>query len=257
MRLCFTSLAYPELSLADVLERAVRMGFDGVELRVSDDGIHVRPVSPIPHTQLELLKSYNIPVPVLSSYLRLSEMRGDDRDPALSLANNLVKLAAEIGASGLRVYGGEFPKASECVVNGYKLLARVAGDHGVRILIETHDHLADTSNIAELLDLSDEPLFLYDPANIIFAGGSHGEAFELLRGRIGHVHLKDFIVREGKRVFTRPGEGVVPLREIVSDLRLSGYVGYLSVEWERFWHRYLVSGDIILPLYRDYLRRLI
>ncbi len=257
MRLCFTSLAYPELSLAEVLERAVRMGFDGVELRVADDGVHLKPAPPIPRTQLELLKSYNLPVPVLSSYLRLSEMLSDDTGSAFQLASNLVKLAVEIGASGLRVYGGEFPKDTERVVNGYKLLARISGDRGVRIMIETHDYLADTSNIAELLGLSDELIFLYDPANIIYAGGSHGEAFKLLAGRIGHVHLKDFVWRGGRRVFTPPGEGVVPLKEIVSDLRQSGYEGYLSVEWERFWHRDLAGGDDILPLYRDYLRRLI
>ncbi len=233
------------------------MGFDGVELRVADDGVHLKPVSPIPRQQLELLKSYNLPVPVLSSYLRLSEIHSGEKSPVFSLGNNLVKLAAEIGASGLRVYGGEFPKSPEAVVNGYKLLARMAGDYGVKILIETHDHLADTSNIAELLRLSDEPLFLYDPANIIFAGGSHGEAFKLLAGRICHVHLKDFVVREGRRVFTPPGEGVVPLGEIVSDLKRSGYTGYISVEWERFWHRDLPSGDYILPLYRDHLRRLL
>lgn len=243
--------------MAEVLERAVIMGFDGVELRVAEDGIHLSPVSPIPRQQIEFLESYNLPVPVLSSYLRLSEMQGGDRTPAASLANNLVKLAAEIGASGLRVYGGEFPKSPERVINGYKRLVRIAEDYDVKIMIETHDHLAETSNIAKLLGLSDEPIFLYDPANIILAGGSHGEAFKLLKGRIWHVHLKDFVASEGRRFFTPPGEGVVPLPEIVSDLKQSGYVGYLSVEWERFWHRDLVSGDIILPLYRDYLRRLI
>jgi hypothetical protein len=49
MRIAFTSLAYPELTLGEVLERVRRFGYDGLELRVADDGQHLRPN--LPRTQ--------------------------------------------------------------------------------------------------------------------------------------------------------------------------------------------------------------
>ncbi|MEM0445728.1 MAG: sugar phosphate isomerase/epimerase family protein [Nitrososphaerota archaeon] len=257
MKLCFTTLAYPELSLGEVLERAVRMGFDGVELRVAEDGVHLKPEAPLQPSQLQLIKSYGLPIPVLSSYLRLTDLYGSGGEPATSLAANLLKLASELQARFIRVYGGETAPGFEKIAEGYKFLKTLAEEYGVEILVETHDHLAILPNIERLLRLSENVKFLYDPANIIYAGSPHAEAFKVLRNKIMHVHLKDFVVSGGMRVFTRPGEGVVPLREIVSDLRGAGYEGFLSVEWERFWHRDLLSGDKILPIYRDYLRSLI
>ncbi len=32
------------------------------------------------------------------------------------------------------------------------------------------------------------------------------------------------------------GEGEVPVREIIGLLAAGGYAGYLSVEWEKYWH---------------------
>ncbi|MEM4289052.1 MAG: sugar phosphate isomerase/epimerase family protein [Nitrososphaerota archaeon] len=257
MRLCFTTLAYPELTLAEVLERAVRMGFDGVEIRVAGDGVHLKPEAPLNPSHLQLIRSYSLPIPVLSSYLRLTDFYGGDREAATLLASNLLKLASELQAKFIRVYGGEASQGFERMAEAYRSLASMAEDYGVELLVETHDDLAMLPNIEGLLRISGDVRFLYDPANIIYAGWPHAEAFKLLRGKIMHVHLKDFIISGGSRVFTKPGEGVVPLREIVYDLREAGYGGFISVEWERFWHRDLPSGDIMLPIYRDYLRGLI
>lgn len=256
MKLSFTSLAYPELTLAEVLQRAVNMKFDGVELRVADDGVHLKPEHPIPRDVRETLRSFDIPVPVLSSYLRLSDLTSGRRE-ALALASSVIEMAADVGAIGVRVYGGGESLSAEALADCYRELERMAGKRGVQVLVETHDVLAELPNIRALISNCSEVKFLYDPANVIFAGWTHGEAFNLLADRVAHVHIKDFIVRGGRRVFTPPGEGTVPLNEILSDLKSSGYDGFVSVEWERFWHRELPSGDVILPIYRDYLRRLI
>lgn len=257
MRLSFTSLAYPELSLSEVLKRAVEMGFDGVELRVADDGIHLRPEHPIPSQQLKLIKSYGLPVPVLSSYLRLSDFAGERREHAERLARVLVEMAGEVDADGVRIYAGDPTPGYARIAEFYRQISDLADEVGVEILLETHDTLAEVPEIARLLREISEVKFLYDPANLIFAGYSHKEVFKLMFNRIRHVHLKDFRVSEGKRIFTKPGEGIVPLIEIVSDLKEAGYDRYISVEWERFWHRELASGDEILPAYRDYLRCLL
>jgi len=262
LKLSFTTLAYPELGLPEILGRAEAMGFEGVEIRVADDGIHLKPEFPPPRALLDELGSYRLEVPVLSSYVKLTDISSSTGGRVLGLVEKLARIADVVGAQCVRVYGGrlgaDIYEGLKILVKCYNEASRAAGKHGVSLLLETHDNLAQIDRIEGLVSISgDELKFLYDPANIIFAGGSHYHAYRILSRRIAHVHLKDFIVRGEERVFTKPGEGVVPIAEIVSDLKQCGYSGYLSVEWERFWHRNLPSGDEILPIYRDYLRGLI
>jgi len=63
------------------------------------------------------------------------------------------------------------------------------------------------------------------------------------------------VVKEGKRVYCRPGEGIVPIPEILRSLKGIGFTGYVSVEWEKMWHPELEDSDVILPVYLKYLRR--
>jgi beta-glucosidase len=46
------------------------------------------------------------------------------------------------------------------------------------------------------------------------------------------VHLKD-VTAQG---LTLPGEGDLPIREMVNYLNENGYDGYFSLEWEKKWH---------------------
>jgi sugar phosphate isomerase/epimerase len=49
------------------------------------------------------------------------------------------------------------------------------------------------------------------------------------------VHIKD--VLEGKHVL--PGDGELPIREIIEYMTARGYDGYFSLEWEKYWRREL------------------
>ncbi len=261
MRLCFTSLAYPELGLAEVLKRAAKWGFDGVELRVADDGIHLRPETPIPSEAKALLERHRVPVAVLSGYLRASSLLTEGEEVGEKLGITLLRMAGEIGAMGVRIYGGEMShkprETARRIGEAVEGLKRRSGVAGVKILLETHDYLAIIDNLRYLIEEYPSAEILYDPANIIYAGGSHGEAFKIIGDRIAHVHIKDFRPEGGRRIFTPPGAGIVPIKEIIRDLRSAGYEGYVSIEWERYWHRDLTSGDLIIPKYRDYLRAII
>ena len=43
------------------------------------------------------------------------------------------------------------------------------------------------------------------------------------------------------------GEGEVPVREIIGLLAAGGYGGYFSVEWEKYWHPEIEEPEIALP----------
>ena len=43
------------------------------------------------------------------------------------------------------------------------------------------------------------------------------------------------------------GEGEVRVREIIGLLVAGGYTGYLSLEWEKYWHPDIEEARIALP----------
>ena len=59
---------------------------------------------------------------------------------------------------------------------------------------------------------------------------------------VRHVHMKDSIDRPSARhahTYVLPGEGQMPLEEVISLLTQRRFEGFVSLEWERKWHPYL------------------
>ncbi|AAK43136.1 Hypothetical protein SSO3034 [Saccharolobus solfataricus P2] len=190
MEIVFTSLAYPELSLEDVVERVSRFGFDGLELRVADDGKHLKPEFPINRKALEILSS--IKISDLAGYTRFHFSDESERKRNEKALETLIKMANSLNALGVRVYGGEFSEKSAIhrIAESLNRMNRIAEDYSVKILIETHDSLAKKDNIVKLLQELEEDIgFVYDPANVIYRQWCFTKLF----------HLKDIILVLSKR----------------------------------------------------------
>ncbi len=258
MRYAFTTLAYPDLKLPEVIERFKRFGFDALELRVADDGIHLKPSYPIEKSVKEIIG--DVKVSDLAGYAKFSSPDDLERERNIKLAETLILMAHDLGAGGVRVYAGQFKDSPEDAIKRVRMslngLAEFAEKNNVVLMIETHDEIAKLSFLLRLIEGLDERIGLvYDPANMIFAGERHEDVFPKIYTRVRHVHIKDFVVKDGKRLFVRPGQGVVPIKEIVRDLMKVGYQGYISVEWEKMWNRDIEDADVVLPLYLEYLKR--
>ncbi|MCC6058553.1 MAG: sugar phosphate isomerase/epimerase, partial [Desulfurococcaceae archaeon] len=164
------------------------------------------------------------------------------------------------GAKAVRAYAGRFPDSVENSINrvaeSLNKLADFADTHGVYIAIETHDELTRLEILLKLFNKLDPRIkILYDVANMIMVGEKHENVFPHISNRIVHVHIKDFIMVEGKRIFVRPGKGVVPICRVVKDLKSTGFKGYISIEWEKMWHPELEDPDIVIPLYIEFVKK--
>lgn len=250
--MAFSSLAYPELDLAGVVGRVKSFGYDALELRVADDGKHIRPSYPLSVNDSETLKS--VRVVDLAAYARFSSDQAQN-DKAQRLVGTLSQIASDLGARAVRVYVAD---VNEGAAKALDASAKIADRYDVKIMVETHDPvLSRLHNLQAFLQKSQKAWVLYDPANMIYAGERHEKVFPFIKDRIAHVHLKDFVFSGEKRVFCRPGIGVVPIKDIVKDLKESGYKGALSVEWERLWNPEMEPADGVLPDYLKYLRSLL
>ena len=72
-----------------------------------------------------------------------------------------------------------------------------------------------------------------------------------------HVHIKDSVTTDDSFQYCLPGEGDVPLGEIIDLLRSVSYQGWLSFEWEKRWHPELAEPEVALPAFARVVRDLL
>lgn len=162
-----------------------------------------------------------------------------------------VDIAAALSTKCVRIFPGT-PKDGIDVESGYALIRQglkecceYAGSKGIYLSMENHGVYGGiSSSLKRIMNEvgSDYLKTNPDTGNFLLGGENPVEAFRSLRGNIKNVHFKDFVICEkgvytgydGKQQFTGCvlGKGIVPLKEIVDELKATGYEGCISIEYE-------------------------
>ena len=169
------------------------------------------------------------------------ETRREQADAAFGEA---VELAVAIGAPNLNLLVGRalpgVPESRQraAIVSALRFLAPVAGEHGVRILlepinaIENPGFLAPTPGAAvELIEAAGPEHarhlgLLLDLYHVARAGDDPAAAIGRHREWIGHVQISDHPGRGA------PGTGELPIWDLLEQLRSSRYDGAVGFEYE-------------------------
>jgi len=123
------------------------------------------------------------------------------------------------------------------VVRRLRELCRMAEDNGIILGHENCDGWAGTGPEATLACLADvgSPALrlIFDTGNPVFYGQDPWAYYQAVREHIVHVHIKDYVrdaaVSGGCRAVF-PGEGDGRVRDIVADLKRTGYDSWYSME---------------------------
>jgi sugar phosphate isomerase/epimerase len=124
----------------------------------------------------------------------------------------------------------------------------------IELLLETHDAFCASSSCRQLLARLHEPIgIIWDSHHTWRLGGeTPRESWSQLSQWIRHVHVKDSVNKPSARhpyTYVLPGDGDMPVGQVVEVLSEHHFPGVVSLEWERLWHPYL-------PLLREALARL-
>ena len=156
-RIAFSTLAFPDATLAAAVSAGRRWGYSGVELRLID-GELIDPAMPAARRAQvrRTLAAGGLPVVAVDSSIRLT---GDNPGPDL---RRFLQLASDWEAPLVRVFGGaldppparrdQIRAAARVLEEAVPLAARL----GVAIGVETHDAFSASSAVAELLALLSE-----------------------------------------------------------------------------------------------------
>jgi sugar phosphate isomerase/epimerase len=181
-------------------------------------------------------------------------------DADLREAFGFVDLAADLGGPMIRLFAGapqgETPEATaRRTAERLEALAERGRRVGVVIAVETHDSFAAGEVIVTMLRNAPTDVGLvWDTLNTMVAGEQPEATFRFVADRLVHVHVKDGGLLPDPERNELFGEGSVPLPTIVHMLEVSGYDGWLSVEWEKLWQPSIPDADVALPAYAAGLR---
>jgi 5-keto-L-gluconate epimerase len=220
------------------MEKAARLGFDGIELALLD-------ATEVDPGRLRLdLAQYRLELPVISSGRVFSEGKvwfthpdQKIRREAVEKIKGLISLAGQLGSKvnigrvrGI-VHEGETRKTAEDrFIECMRDCADLAGTLGAEMLLEPVNRyeINFINNVSEALDLLDRLArpnvkVMPDVFHMNIEDASMVESLKQAGPRIGYVHFAD----SNRHA---PGQGHLNLAEIVGVLRQVGYDWYATAE---------------------------
>jgi sugar phosphate isomerase/epimerase len=241
MKYAFMSFSCPELTLGEMLALARRLGYNGIEPRLSSGhrhNIETTLDADARRTARRQIEDSGIALCCLATGARLA-------DPATARDNiesvrQAIALAGDLGCDRLRVFGGALATglsraaAIEVLARNLAALADEAAAAGVTLCLETHDDWTDPAHVAAVMRWAGHPAAAinWDIMHPVRQSGyTMDAAYDILKPWIRHVHFHDGIDVAGELQLRPVGAGVIDHRRAVQLLRAAGYDGYLSGEW--------------------------
>lgn len=242
MKYSFMSFSCPELTFPELLEVAQKYGYAGIEPRTNANHKHGIEFDASPEFRAACkarAAAAGIQIACVATSCRYA-------DPAIATAqiddtHRAIDLAADLGCSRIRVFGGQIPTgmsreaAIKQVVAALKSVADHAAQRGVVVCVETHDDWCDPKHLQAVMQQVNHHAIavnwdIMHPVRVTKVTMS--EAFSVLRPWIKHVHFHDGVSEaDGSVTLTPIGWGDINHRAAVQLLQNVKYPDFLSGEW--------------------------
>ncbi len=221
---------------AVAISLAKEQGLDGVELRSVWDS----PVELLSEEQTAalkaMLKEAGLRVSGIASSFLKDDWGNDDR----TKFDRVVKACHAFGCDHMR--GFSFWKSEDFSDEAFAAYLapydEILSKEGLVLMLE-NDPSVNLSTGAELARFFNKYDFknigiLWDPGNDIYTCGNavkpYPDEYELLRGAVRHVHIKDAVHNGKEGVGVAPGTGWLDLKGQLKALVADGYTGWVALE---------------------------
>ncbi|MFK7883025.1 MAG: sugar phosphate isomerase/epimerase family protein [Phycisphaerales bacterium] len=265
MKIAFSTVCCPELSVEDAIASAARWGFQGLEMRLAPKGVGASEFACDPMAinagQLhDLFEDAGVdPVglatgitfdkqvwpPVVGRLFQSEEIGVPETKAA-------VEQAAEAGIAHVRVFG-ERLGAGEPAAWGWRrvserlaLASQTARNTNTRVLIENSGSFARAADLKQLHDMVGRPhlAMSYSVLAAVQEGECPMDAIGSIIDGTEIVRIGD-IAEDGRPVPL--GEGTLPIEAFVGKLKELNYRGWIVYEYPRLWRTELVEAEAVLP----------
>jgi len=270
MKLAFSTLGCPDWELREIVAAARNWGYDGVELRAVGGSLDLLGRAEFAPAQLATTRAYfedaGIEICCVDTSCAFHSADQNERANQVKIALGHADLAARLGASLIRVFpdriqaGAEREATRDWIVTSLCDVAERLPD-GVNVALETHGDFARAEYAAEIVTLANHPQvkLIWDVANSVAAGDDIQHAARVVQPYLAHVHLRDAKPVAGSEHWlpVLAGVGRVSFAEAVAALGELNYDGFVSFEWEKYWHPEIEAPEVALPDFIDAIRKLV
>lgn len=247
------TMGTPNLDIYGAIKLFKNLGFDGVEVRVANNGqIDSESITDEEVRNIRLTAAHEgMEFSCLTSYYQ--NFMPAQRESVIANLCRIAQIACLLDCPLIRVYGGVEPYNQAGVwfndvwsytVTGLQEVARYAAALGVGLCVETHIGSL-TMSVRDCIKLIDDVNMnnvgmLFDYAWVELAGAETGaDAVRRAARYISHVHIKDWKLESRtplKKTSCLMGEGTVNWTAVIPVLKEIGYTGYISDEYEKYWY---------------------
>jgi sugar phosphate isomerase/epimerase len=270
MKLAFSTLGSPDWDLAEVIAGARKYGYAGVELRALRGSLDLPGCDDFASKQIattrEFLKREGIEICCVDSSCTFHSVDASERAVHVNLALDHADLATKLGAPLIRVFpdkiqpGAQREQTRDWIAACLNEVAeRMPID--VDVALETHGDFARAEAAVEIVELANhrKVKLIWDVANSVAAGDTIESAAKIVQPHLAHIHLRDAKPVSGSEHWlpVLAGCGRVSFKDAVVAIRNLDYDGYVSFEWEKYWHPEIEEPDVALPDFSNAIRNLL
>jgi len=258
----FSTLGCPKWDWKTILDNAVKWGYASIELRglQGEMDLPKRPEFSASGVKQSLkdLQALDLRVSDLGASTNLHVPEAAARQKQLDEGKRFIDLARQLQSPYVRVFGDKWvesephEKTIERIVLGLRELGAHAKGSGVGVIIETHGDFTESATIAEMVTKAGLPevAVLWDTHHTCVAGKEQpADTYKTIGAKVRHVHIKDSVPSGSEVRYVLPGQGKLPLREIVRVLAANKYKGFYGLEWEKAWHPEIEDPEVAFPHY--------
>jgi sugar phosphate isomerase/epimerase len=269
MKLAFSTLGCPNWELDQIAATARRLGYDGVELRAVGGSLDLLDRPEFRPGKLkatrELFAASNLEICCVDTSCTFHSPSRTERRAQIELALKHAELAAELGAPSIRVFPDRIQAgASRNETRDYisESLSEIAErlPQEVCVALETHGDFARSEATVEIVTRVNHPRVkvIWDVANSVAAGDSIAAAGHNVQRFLSHIHLRDArpVATSEHWLPVLAGTGEVSFTETLRLIEKLDYDGYVSFEWEKYWHPEIEEPEVALPDFINAIRKL-
>ncbi len=261
MKLSFTTMATPGMSVRDEAGLAKKFGYEGIDLRVSD---HLGEVKlDTSHSELievkDILNSEGVSLAGLFCYNRCADA---DKNSWGEMKESIVRhleLASIIGSPSIRIFAGDplkCPDQEEFILRTAESVSGALNVHGTDISVILQNHLNGFSagqglKLAEAV--ADGRFGLaFSPDHCVLMQERPEQLKDLLKKHVKQVYAADLTVINDEYQICLPGKGSVPLKDTFQLVGGKSFEGWITFKWEKIWHPELEAAEVALPYFIKY-----
>ena len=259
MKVGFSTIGCPRLSLEEVIALAKNYGFSSIEIRVLDNNLYIPDVADFKEEKLKqtasFLKKSRITVSCLTSQCCL-----EDGSRYLEDAKQYIKLASKLKIPFVRLLGDALPQPGTANTDlVFSLLCSIdeyAKDTGVMPLIETNGVYANSLYLKRIFEEGNfkNTGVLWDIHHpFVYYKEAPEYTYSNLCKYIKYMHIKDSVVENGSVRYVPVGEGNVPVKECIKLCKEGGFKGPYTLEWVKTTHPELADLENVLSEYKKFV----